>query len=97
MLAVIDTTLAIRDNLPRTRRQASKGWPSPRLRELWQYRELLYFLVWRDIKVRYRQTALGGLWAGHRIQLNTSRETLLKIISVLLLLIGASLLVRVLR
>jgi hypothetical protein len=41
--------------------------------------------------------ALGGLWAGHRIQLNTSRETLLKIISVLLLLIGASLLVRVLR
>jgi uncharacterized membrane protein YfcA len=41
--------------------------------------------------------ALGGLWAGHRIQLNTSRETLLKIISVLLLLIGASLLFRVLR
>src|SRR3990172_4655403 len=63
MLAVIDTTLAVRDNLPRTRRQASKGWPSPKLRELWQYRELLYFLVWRDIKVRYRQTVLGGLWA----------------------------------
>jgi len=63
MLAVIDTTLAVRDNLPRTRRQASKGWPSPKLRELWLYRELLYFLVWRDIKVRYRQTVLGGLWA----------------------------------
>jgi lipopolysaccharide transport system permease protein len=63
MLAVTDATLPIRDNLPRTRRQASEGWPSPRLRELWQYRELLYFLVWRDIKVRYRQTVLGGLWA----------------------------------
>jgi lipopolysaccharide transport system permease protein len=34
-----------------------------RLRELWDYRELLYFLVWRDIKVRYKQTALGAAWA----------------------------------
>ena len=33
------------------------------LREVWQYRELLYFLVWRDLKVRYRQTVLGALWA----------------------------------
>jgi len=33
------------------------------LGELWQYRELLYFLVWRDIKVRYKQTALGAAWA----------------------------------
>jgi lipopolysaccharide transport system permease protein len=33
------------------------------LRELWQYRELLYFLTWRDIKVRYKQTALGAAWA----------------------------------
>jgi lipopolysaccharide transport system permease protein len=33
------------------------------LQELWRYRELLYFLVWRDIKVRYKQTVLGGLWA----------------------------------
>lgn len=41
--------------------------------------------------------ALGGLWAGHRIQLQVSRESLLKIISVLLLLIGASLIARVLR
>jgi lipopolysaccharide transport system permease protein len=63
MFAVTDTTLAIRDKPPRTRRQASKGWPWPRLHELWEYRELLYFLVWRDIKVRYRQTVLGGLWA----------------------------------
>jgi lipopolysaccharide transport system permease protein len=63
MFFVTDTTLAIREKLPRTRRQASKGWPGPRLHELWEYRELLYFLVWRDIKVRYRQTVLGGLWA----------------------------------
>lgn len=34
-----------------------------RLRELWRYRELLFFLAWRDIKVRYRQTVLGILWA----------------------------------
>src|SRR3954467_11562373 len=31
--------------------------------ELWTYRELLYFLVWRDVKVRYKQTALGAAWA----------------------------------
>lgn len=36
---------------------------SLRLRELWQYRELLYFLTWRDIKVRYKQTVLGATWA----------------------------------
>jgi lipopolysaccharide transport system permease protein len=41
----------------------SKGWVSLRLDELWQYRELLYFLTWRDIKVRYKQTALGATWA----------------------------------
>jgi lipopolysaccharide transport system permease protein len=33
------------------------------LRDLWEYRELLYFLTWRDIKVRYKQTALGASWA----------------------------------
>jgi lipopolysaccharide transport system permease protein len=41
----------------------SRGWLSLQLRELWEYRELLYFLVWRDIKVRYRQTVLGAAWA----------------------------------
>jgi len=41
----------------------SKGWVSIKLDELWQYRELLYFLVWRDIKVRYKQTTLGATWA----------------------------------
>jgi homopolymeric O-antigen transport system permease protein len=41
----------------------SRGWFSLKLHELWEYRELLYFLIWRDIKVRYKQTALGASWA----------------------------------
>jgi len=40
-----------------------KGFPTLNVRELFQYRELLYFLVWRDIKVRYKQTILGAAWA----------------------------------
>lgn len=43
--------------------QPSQGWVSLKLRELWEYRELLYFLTWRDIKVRYKQTVLGAAWA----------------------------------
>jgi lipopolysaccharide transport system permease protein len=43
--------------------RASGGWRSLDLRDLWAYRELLYFLVWRDIKVRYKQTVLGAAWA----------------------------------
>lgn len=39
------------------------GWSSLGLGELWAFRELLYFLTWRDIKVRYKQTALGASWA----------------------------------
>lgn len=46
-----------------TRIEPSRGRVSLRLRELWAYRELLYFLVWRDIKVRYKQTVLGAAWA----------------------------------
>ena len=49
--------------LPVLRIEPSRGWVSLRLNELWEYRELLYFLVWRDIKVRYKQTALGAIWA----------------------------------
>ncbi len=41
----------------------SRGWISLKLHDLWEYRELLYFLAWRDIKVRYKQTALGAAWA----------------------------------
>src|SRR5437899_6584215 len=40
-----------------------RGWQAINVRELWRYRELLYFLVWRDVKVRYKQTVLGAAWA----------------------------------
>ena len=42
--------------------QNTEGWASLQLRAVWEYRELLYFLVWRDVKVRYKQTALGVTW-----------------------------------
>lgn len=42
--------------------EPSRGWASLRLRALWEYRDLLYFLVWRDLKVRYKQTLLGVAW-----------------------------------
>ncbi len=43
--------------------EPSKGWVPLKLGELWAYRELLYFFVWRDIKIRYKQTILGAAWA----------------------------------
>lgn len=43
--------------------QPTRGWNPINVKELWEYRELLYFLVWRDIKVRYKQTVLGAAWA----------------------------------
>jgi len=43
--------------------EPSKGWVSLKLGDLWEFRELLYFLVWRDVKVRYKQTVLGASWA----------------------------------
>ena len=43
--------------------EPAQSWQGLNIRELWRYRELLYFFVWRDIKVRYKQTVLGGLWA----------------------------------
>jgi lipopolysaccharide transport system permease protein len=58
-----ETTMTVPSDLPRTRREASKGWAWPKLRELWEFRELLYFFAWRDIKVRYKQTVMGVLWA----------------------------------
>ena len=49
--------------IPTVRIEPTRGWTSLRLRDVWQYRELLFFLVWRDVKVRYKQTALGAAWA----------------------------------
>jgi lipopolysaccharide transport system permease protein len=53
----------VQHKLHTMRLKPSRGWTSLNLRELWEYRELLYFLVWRDIKVRYKQTLLGAAWA----------------------------------
>jgi lipopolysaccharide transport system permease protein len=54
---------AVLAGAPVTRVRPTSGWAALRLRELWEYRELLYFLTWRDVKVRYKQTALGAAWA----------------------------------
>jgi lipopolysaccharide transport system permease protein len=52
------------DPLRRTLRlEAPRSWQTLNLAELWEYRELLFFFVWRDVKVRYKQTVLGALWA----------------------------------
>ena len=61
----VDTseTLIGTSDLPEVVIEPSKGWVSLRLHELWEYRELLYFLIWRDVKVRYKQTVLGAIWA----------------------------------
>jgi lipopolysaccharide transport system permease protein len=50
-------------DLPITVIEPRPGWRIVDLRELWRYRELLYFLAWRDVKVRYKQTVLGAAWA----------------------------------
>jgi lipopolysaccharide transport system permease protein len=56
-IAVHESTLPTRRLVP------SQGWSLGRLSGIWTYRELLYFLIWRDIKVRYKQTVLGAAWA----------------------------------
>lgn len=50
------------DSLPITDIEPPRGWFRINFSELWEFRELLYFLVWRDIKVRYAQTVLGAAW-----------------------------------
>jgi len=65
------TASVAQDTMPAPTREAdramriepSHGWVALKLKELWEYRELLYFLTWRDIKVRYKQTVMGALWA----------------------------------
>src|ERR1700759_4227206 len=54
---------SVSDSTPITVIEPSHGWVALRLGELWEYRELLYFLIWREVKVRYKQTALGAAWA----------------------------------
>src|SRR5271169_2872548 len=50
------------DSFPRIRIEPPRGFLELRGREVWAYRELLYFFVWRDLKVRYKQTVIGVVW-----------------------------------
>lgn len=62
---VMEVTLgaAGREPAPVTILKPARGWASLDLKELWRYRELVFFLIWRDVKVRYKQTLLGAAWA----------------------------------
>src|SRR5207245_2921450 len=60
---VVASSDLLPDSLQHVRVPAPRGWASFQLGDVWQYRELLYFLTWRDIKVRYKQTLLGASWA----------------------------------
>lgn len=59
----ISTASRTKTELPVLRIQPQKGWASLRLKELWEYRELLYNFMWRDFTVRYKHTVLGAGWA----------------------------------
>jgi lipopolysaccharide transport system permease protein len=59
----LETPQYLGQPLVHIRLQPSKGWATLGLKEVWEYRELLYFLTWRDVKVRYKQTILGAAWA----------------------------------
>lgn len=61
--ATADAPLPVDGEVSAIRIEPPKGWAKIGVHELWEHRELLYFLTWRDIKVRYKQTLLGGAWA----------------------------------
>lgn len=56
-------TSAMQPSEPRFVIRPTSGWNPLRLDELWSFRDLIYFMVWRDLKVRYKQTVLGAAWA----------------------------------
>jgi lipopolysaccharide transport system permease protein len=60
-MAASETTIL--PSPPIVRITPPSGWWAIRFGELWEYRELVYFFVWRDIKIRYKQTAIGAAWA----------------------------------
>src|SRR5256885_10117214 len=60
-LSAIETSCPLPDE-PLVSLEHSGVWSALNLKDLWRYRELLYFLTWRDVKVRYKQTAIGVLW-----------------------------------
>ena len=58
-----ETSISTQQNDDITYLRPSRGWSALNLADIWNYRELVYFLIWRDIKVRYKQTLLGAAWA----------------------------------
>ena len=62
--------MAENGSLSKTVIRPSRGWSALNLRDLWEFRELVYFMTWRDIKVRYKQTLLGAAWAVLKAFLN---------------------------
>ncbi len=62
-MAIAKSSAQARLDTPKIIIQPSKGWVPLKIRELWQHRELIYFLIWRDVKIRYKQTILGTAWA----------------------------------
>lgn len=65
-MAVSQSQVAVAANpadVPAVRIESSRGWLALDLPELWAYRDLVYFFIWRDIKVRYKQTVIGAAWA----------------------------------
>ncbi len=62
-LAVAASASSPDRSTPRILLEPARAWPSLKLGEVWEYHELIYFFMWRDITVRYRQTILGAGWA----------------------------------
>ncbi len=60
---MVEKTLTPKPALDTIVLRPSRGWAALKLRELWDYRELIYFMTWRDVVVRYKQTVLGAAWA----------------------------------
>ncbi len=60
---MIETPLTTKDIPETILLRPTRGWSALNLKDLWRYRELIFFLTWRDIKVRYKQTVLGMAWA----------------------------------
>ena len=56
-------TMLPENAIPTTVVRPTRGFTGVDLKELWRYRQLVYFLIWRDVKVRYKQTLLGAAWA----------------------------------
>jgi len=59
----METKSIVKNEMPVTILRPATGWGALNFRDLWLYRELIYFLTWRDLKVRYKQTLLGASWA----------------------------------